>query len=312
MKSRVLVCLLIAVCSTALRLIAQSPHPPAQKTARTCSTSHLQQHVTLATTEFQAFRDKEDGQACLLVKQSGKVVFRRTNDNDGWFEIGQKADQSLGAPAIPAGTDVTGNERPDVLVSFWTGGAHCCRVDYVFEVEPRVRLLATLQAQDADRSFFMHSQGEGSFRYVTADYVFAYWYGSFAGSPVHEIVLRYVPDQSGGAYHLDWKAMYKAPPTKEEWQKARDAVDVEVNLKRRGMAEALRSVLWQEVLDLIYTGHPELAWRFIDEVGQEAQSGDDPSLDDFCGTLKNSFYWPDLKKELSSAPAACLNAKRSR
>ena len=314
-KSKVLLRVIRAFAGAfvvATHATAQSPHPPADSPAATCSYSHLKEHVIVAGAEFETFRDDDAGQACLRVKQGGKILFQRTNGNNGEFAIGQKADASLGAPAIAPGEDVTGNGKPNVLVSLWTGGAHCCRIDYVFEMRPRVTLLATLQARDADQSYFVNLAHDGSFRYVTGDWAFAYWHGSFGGSPVHEVVLRFLPSERGGAYHLDWEAMHRPVPTAEEWQKMRDRVRAEVELKQKGMVEHLRGALWQEVLDLVYTGHPDLAWKLLTEAGPYAQSPDDPNLNDFCGTLKDSLYWNDLKGHLGHAPRECLRATRKR
>jgi hypothetical protein len=67
--------------------------------------------------------------------------------------------------------------------------------------------------------------------------------------------------------------------------------------------------LWNTVLDLIYTGHSDLAWKFINEAGPKAQPGTNATLADFCSVLKVSPYWPDLEPTVKDMPSACANAK---
>jgi hypothetical protein len=80
--------------------------------------------------------------------------------------------------------------------------------------------------------------------------------------------------------------------------------------EKTGYWSSLPEDLWQEVMELIYTGHPDLAWKFLDEAGPKAQPGlRGFDLEDFCITLKESLYWQDLAPTLKGAPAKCLNAR---
>jgi hypothetical protein len=62
------------------------------------------------------------------------------------------------------------------------------------------------------------------------------------------------------------------------------------------------------VLNLIYSGHSDLAWKFVDELGPKAQQKPLPTLANFCSLLAKSQFWPDLKPTLKDTPAACANA----
>ena len=92
-------------------------------------------------------------------------------------------------------------------------------------------------------------------------------------------------------------------PTPEQWKNALKDVDDVVD-DRPSLG-----VLWDTVLDLIYTGHSELAWKFVEEVNPNALKGNNPSLGDFCSMLKISEYWPDLKPTLRGVPDECARAK---
>lgn len=301
---------LTAGLSMALAPAALPAQFPAKDVEGACAVEQTKDSVKVGKFLFRSYRNLESGHACLQVFSDGRVIFRRTNDNGGQFQIGQAADKEIGIPAIPNGIDVTGRGRPDMIVSAYSGGAHCCLAHYIFELEPTFRLLATVNDMDDDMA---HFERDGERYYLhTADWTFAYWWQSFAGSPNHSVVLRYIDDNKDGGYHLAMDKMSTPAPTEEEWQKATDAVRRELDLERQHMWNELPDVLWQEVLDLIYTDHSELAWKFLDEVGPMARQGRFPDLADFCSRLKTSPYWSDLEPTLRNTPPACTNAKPSR
>ena len=211
-------------------------------------------------------------------------------------------------PAIVDGTDITGRGHPDMIVAYWTGGAHCCLLHYVFELESTFRLLATLDAEDDDMAHFAQLDGDNRDYYLAADWTFAYWPGSFAGSPSHSVVLRYEDDHRGGGFHLALDKMKRDPPTSVQWYEAMGAVNGALQ-EDAMQGEVLAATLWNTVLDLIYIGHSDLAWRFINEAGPKAQQGTNVTLADFCSVLKASPYWPDLEPTVKDMPSACAHAK---
>jgi hypothetical protein len=100
--------------------------------------------------------------------------------------------------------------------------------------------------------------------------------------------------------------MQTSAPTQAEWNKQLSAAQTVVN---KGDADSIGTTMWQTVLDLIYTGHSDLAWKFVEEAGPKAQQKPFPSLADFCSVLKTSPYWPDLQPTLRNTPPACASAK---
>jgi hypothetical protein len=53
--------------------------------------------------------------------------------------------------------------------------------------------------------------------------------------------------------------------------------------------------LRQQMLDLIYSGHGELAWRFYRAAWRPGVAGEEEFLGLFKMRLKQSRYWPYLK-----------------
>jgi hypothetical protein len=285
---------------------------PVGNPTQICNVSYLAKTVSVDVVQFRSYKNADSGEACMQVTQNGKLLFQRTNDNGGYFTLGQQASGDGTVERIGDGADITGRGYPDMIVSQWTGGAHCCRVDYVFELRPKVRLLAKLEAQDADEAHFADIDGNGRYYYVSADFTFAYWWQSFAGSPSHPVVLRFADDSAGGSYHLALDKMRRLSPTEGEWAAALARVKHELELNDSNMANDLPDVLWQEVLNLLYTGHADLAWKFLAQVGPKAQQSPFPGLSSFCSTFKTSPYWPDLRVTMQGAPSSCLDAKPSK
>jgi hypothetical protein len=290
----------LACLAVAASLVAQTA---ADNPAAACAAKNRDVSAKVGDFTFATYSSKAG--VCLQVVLAGKVVFRRAVDSMESFTLGQPASTDGNYFAIPNGTDVTGRAHPDMVVSLFTGGAHCCTTHYVFELAPAFRLLATLNDADDDLAHFERDATNRRYYYHTADWTFAYWPTCFACSPSELVVLRWVDEANGGAFHLALDKMQKPAPMPAEWNKSLAAARKVVS---QGDTSSIGTTLWQTVLDLIYTGHSDLAWKFVNAAGPRAQQKPFPSLTDFCGLLKQSPYWPDLGPSLKHAPAACSSA----
>jgi hypothetical protein len=278
-------------------LLAQTA---AESPAAACASKNRDDSATIGKFTFATY--SSDAGTCLQAITAGKVVFRRTEDGSETFTLGQPASSDGNYFAVPNGADVTGRGHPDMIVSLFTGGAHCCTTHFVFELEPAFKLLATLNDADDDLAHFERDPKDHRYNYITADWTFAYWPTCFACSPSEVVVLRWADDANGGAFHLALDKMQKPAPSAAEWNKNLAATRKVVS---QGGPNSIGTTLWQTVLDLIYSGHSDLAWKFVDAAGPKAQQKPLPALADFCGLLKQSPYWPDLRPSLQNPPSAC-------
>jgi hypothetical protein len=267
---------------------------------RLCTKSALSDSVRVGKYIFRAYRSDEG--ACLEVVHAGDVVFRRAGDAVARYTLGQQEDPDNDIPTVPNGTDLTGHEQSDMIVSSSTGGAHCCTAHLVFELDPDFRLLATLNDSNDDLAHFARVNPEHLYFYFTADWTFAYWPSCFACSPSAPVILRFVDDAQGGAFHLALDKMRTPAPTPSQWAQDLRAAQQSAS---QGDIDSIGRTLWQPVLSWIYQGHSDLAWKFVEEAGPKAQQSPLPTLDDFCRLLTKSAYWPDLAPTLRDAPPAC-------
>jgi hypothetical protein len=279
--------------------IAQQPGVDA---APVCTAKNLGGTVTVGQLKISAF--SAVAADCLQVTSGTKVLYRGAIDGGGSLTLGQTGSDS-DIPEIPNGADVTGRGHPDLIVSQFTGGAHCCMSHSLYELAPKVRLVARLNDADDDMAHFGRDAKDRKYYYYTADWTFRYWPTCFACSPSEDVILRFADDANGGAYHVAFDKMQKPAPKQAAWNKelrtAQKAVD-------DGAVDDMGQAMWGVALDLIYTGHSDLAWKFVDALGPKAQQKPFASLADFCSLLKKSAYWADLGPTLKGAPAPCAYA----
>jgi hypothetical protein len=272
--------------------------------AKPCTQVRLTGSATARGYVFRTYEATDpDDPGCVRIYRDGKVVYRLANETGIRYGIGQPGDARFKMPYVPNGADLTGNGRPDVLVTSSSGGAHCCSTHYIFELEPKLLLLATIEDGDSDLAHFEKLDQHRGYYYVTS-HIWSYWPASFAASVSHKVVLRW----NGEKFQLDLKRMRSAAPTPLQWNAA--LKDVDDALTDGGATpDDLGMTLWDTTLDLIYTGHSDLAWKFVREANPDALKEPNPSLEEFCSELKASTYWPDLEPTLKDVPEECVRAK---
>lgn len=192
-------------------------------------------------------------QDTLVIAKDGKSLYTQQSFDFhlGGFDPADEKQKEL----LAVGKDITGNGIPDLVISEYTGGAHCCFLAHVFELGQHFRKLGTLDARDGDLSHFEDLDGDGNLEFVTNDFTFAYWHASFADSPAPRVVLKY----RDGGYHVAPDLMRRPPPPKGELERrSRDVLGA-----GQWNARRIPSSLWATMLDLLYTGHPDLAWTFL-------------------------------------------------
>lgn len=294
-------------------LTAQGPIAPA---SANCSSRDLIQTATVGSYLFKAYKNRVTGDGCLEVLESrrgGKmigrfiprVVFRSTLEGMGEFRLGQPEDPAHDIPKIDNGADITGRGRANMIVTNWTDGAHCCFVHYLFEVDPTLWLLAKVDDGDGDGAHFADLDGNRHYYYVGNDWTFSY--PSAAGSSAPTVILRFVDDPKAPSYRVAMDKMQRPEPTLTEWKKT--VRDAESDMGNPGaLGDGHGSELSKDMVNLIYTGHSDLAWKLVDQAWPSQRSGKDKFLSGFCAQLKTSPYWPQIKPTILDAPSACAES----
>jgi hypothetical protein len=100
-----------------------------------------------------------------------------------------------------SGTDINADGFPDLVVSAWSGGAHCCYSSGVYSVGEGVKAILVLETGNCGPGELEDLDGNGTREFVTCDDQWAYAYCSFADSPFPRVIYSY--DPSRGMYVVD-------------------------------------------------------------------------------------------------------------
>jgi len=243
--------------------------------------------------EVRIFRDDEFGEGYFEVFQKNKLIYKQEGFK---FRIGLVyADEDLGSETkgkgnelVAMGKDITGKGIPNLVVSEWTGGAHCCFYFYVFEIGKHFRKIAKLDAGHGDLSHFEDLNGDNRLEFITADWTFAYWRAPFAQSPAPEIILTF----RNSTYQLAADLMCKPQPNAKEIEDKAREIQSDASLRKGHPPVAL----WSYMLDLIYTGNAETAWQFSEIAWASKVPGKEEFLRDFQAQLAKSPYWRQIDR----------------
>jgi hypothetical protein len=207
------------------------------------------------------------------------------------FEISGTAEMRKWNPqAAPAGTDLTGDGVPNLVVTEWSGGAHCCLLLTVFAAGEEFRQVAQIDLEHTSGAYFSDADGDGRWELTAYDWTFAYWNASFAFSAAPEIVLRL----EQGKFRLAADRMRKPPPSPEEMAPLLAQARADENW---GSPEEIPQdlLLPHVLLDLIYGGHAKEAWPFLQQAWPAGRRGREKYIAEFRKQLARSPYWKEVQ-----------------
>jgi hypothetical protein len=270
--------------------------PPTARTKATRTVNGYQAKIADETVE--------DGGTYLVIQKGGKLraVMRAEREITGGFYFSDDPNQLDGANAKASAAlmrttaDKTGDGTPDIAVEYYSGGAHCCFEITFFELGERVRQLPTI-GTDNDRMTAFAKKPGGGLRFRFAEQVFAYWNINFAQSPMPTVTYEFdKADKLVPRFDL----MRKPAPTLAKLRRDAAAMKVKINLNPYVSPEDnindWEEPFWGDMLDLIYTGHEDLAWQYFDLVWPAKKAGKAKFLSDFKEQLALGA-WAEWKKQ---------------
>jgi hypothetical protein len=219
----------------------------------------------------------------------GAFVLRVVSDtvaNDRIVDITQNGHRVFALRAADArlelvGRDITGDHVPDAVVRTFSGGMHCCAQAIVLGLGTSLRRLGTIDGADGD-IVFDDLDNDSIPEVKIGDFRFAYWRDyPFAETQVPDVVLAW----RAGQYRPACDLMREDPPTPAMLtRKARELT--------AGWSEGDPPVgFWGYAVDLVYGGHPDIAWRFLDRAWPAAIPGKDEFTADLKEKLRGSPCW---------------------
>ncbi len=253
--------------------------------------------------QIRIYLNNETGQGRLEILKKGRRIYEQ--QAEGRFSVYQEDREDIeygksfvkehkihpkdDYEVVPIGKDITGRGIPNLVISEWSGGAHCCYKFYVFELDEKIRTIAVLEVSHGSLSHFADLDGDNVPEFITQDWTYAYWNTSFASSPAPGIILRFGKDN----YELAEKLMRQPVLSESEMAKRISDIKADETWKTEKNPPPL---LWATMLDLIYTGNMNAAWKFFDKAWVKRVKGKDKFLREFREQLKTSPYWSEIEK----------------
>lgn len=182
--------------------------------------------------------------------------------------------------------DKTGDRIPDVMINYFSGGAHCCFSTYFVNLGDAIDLIEVLNTDNAGLSV-IGPNPKGGLRFATNENAFAYWNIHYAGSPMPDVIVEF----QNGELRPNFELMKKpAPPLARLKAKARAASLKISNAPYTEVGMDFEEAFWSEMLDLIYSGNEDLAWQYFELVWPTTKPGKETFTADFKEALAESYY----------------------
>jgi hypothetical protein len=244
-----------------------------------------------------------------ILKNDKRVYMQKAKGNGEKFFIGPMYKDDPDAGLIKMGMDITGNGQPDLVISEWLGGANCCLVFHIFEIGPTFKKLGSIDAEFGDSGpHFLHPDKDSKntgLGIQIHDWTFANWHTDFADSPAPKVILRF----SDNAYRVSPDLMRSPTLTPSDLAARAAEVTNDPDTAKGGEWPHARvsPQLWGTMLDLIYSGHADDAWKFLDSAWPPRVQGKDNFARDFRAQLAKSSYWPAVQAMNTAKPSAGKN-----
>jgi hypothetical protein len=274
-------------------------------------TPHQEETVApyIARVYFDA-KAKDGSDSYFEILKNGKPVYvQKARKKGEKFFIGTMYKDDPDAALIKMGMDITGAGQPDLVISEWLGGANCCLLFHIFEIGPTFKKLGAIDAEFGDSGpHFVHPDKDSKSTGLAIeihDWAFANWNTDFADSPAPKVILRF----SDNAYRVAPDLM-RAPVLSASDLAARAAEVKNYATSAKGGTwphAGISPQLWATMLDLIYSGHADDAWKFLDDAWPPKVQGRDAFARDFRTQLAKSKYLPAVEAMNTSKPAAAQN-----
>jgi hypothetical protein len=229
---------------------------------------------------YRSYSGEILGQGAFEIWRGGKVMLRE--DGADYSISLDKKDSDLPEP----GKDITGDGLPDLIVEVYSGGAHCCFEYLIVSLGEEVKKVDTIYGGNSSFEF-KDLNGDGIYEAIGNDDTFAYWEAPYAESPMPSVILKF----DGRKYAIS-DLMKRPAPSNEQLVARLEQLSRDQGESRWGIPPST----WGYMLELIYSGNGDLAWKFCDMMWAKRGKGNkEDFLSEFRKKLAESPYWDGIK-----------------
>ena len=255
---------------------------------------NLEEQIEFEDYKVFIYREKDGWSGVVQIFKGDEIVFEEQGHKYYTYAEAYVSDDYK----IEMGTDLTGDGEPNLAFVQWSGGAHCCFDTYIFSIGNEFRFISKFFGEHGT-PVFEDVNVDGDYEVLLNDWAFAYWNASFAGSPAPEIILSY----NGRGYEVAYDLMKKPLTSSKTYYEEDQDADWKRNICQMGNAwlredYCITSDVWAHMLELIYGGHPEDSWDFLDEIWGSTEDNKQAFIADFKEQLAISDYAESLRVDL--------------
>lgn len=228
----------------------------------------------------------DSGMGTVIINQGKVKVFESAEIGDHYYFGNRFDERSDNEKDLYSGRDITGNGFPNLVISNWTGGAHCCHFMHIFELGDKLIKLTTVEANSSSiRLVDLDHDGypEIEFWDGSIDYLFA----SYAGSPGGRIVLKLKNNQ----YEVATNLMKLPTLNQKQIEKLKTKIRA---LFKNEKGPELPFEFLSSMMDLSYSGQLNLAMKIATETWPSNKPGLIDFKHKFTQALQDSLYWKDF------------------
>lgn len=270
----------IAVTKTA------NPAVPDKKETHQLKKTKVKSNIPVNVKDYE-FKVSKDKTTFEVTKKGLVIMSKAAGDQESFVVDAQGKEKAL--PKI--GTDLTGDNKPDMVLKTKSEKDSCSNIYSLFSIGDDMELLAEVKGLQ-DGIEFKDLDGDKIPELIGRDCTFLDWWASFGTPASPKVILSYI---EGTGYVMAPDLMRKDPPA-----------DLNLQSYAASCKGKPISKVWAYMLDLIYTGNGDTAWKFYDMVDfdSEAQATNEEGtkadkqeyLEAFKEHLSTSPYWPMIKK----------------
>lgn len=239
--------------------------------------------------QYKVALESSDGMYSKVVVYKGhKKIYQEGEFGDHYYFGNHFEGAELNDHDVYSGKDINGNKIPDLVLTNWTGGAHCCNFLSIFEMGKTFRKIVTVSGGsygfklvDLDKDKIP----EIEFWDNPIDYVFA----SFAHSAQGKTVLKFVNNQ----YRVAVPLMLTPVPNKKERYKIEKEISDE--FKKNNFPHP-PYIFLMYMMDLSYSGHFKLALEIAEKTWPSKFPGFKEFKKKFPECLNDSPYWKEFTR----------------
>lgn len=187
----------------------------------------------------------------------------------------------------PAGENVTGSGVPQLVLTAWSGGDHCCFTTHMVELGPQPRMIQSLDTGPVDVDLFNQFDNDSALEIGLPDISFIGWPGNGAPSPLPRIIL-----------HWDGKQYV---PSAKLMRAGTMLYQMQERTQPHNEAEAAAAI-FKDTLDMIYAGRIRAARILLKQLLPPTPENKRLEQEFFDCKLPSSPWWPFIAG-LNNMPA---------